>query len=65
MTTDMDLENTSDARKTAIIKMNFFVLMLILQLFRKHALLVKAQLKKIIIHSFGMISLLMNVGNMV
>ena len=48
--------------------MNFFILRIILQilqLFRKLALLVKDQLEKRIIHSFGMVILLTNVENMV
>ena len=61
MTTGMDTENISDVRKT----MNFFVLRLILQLFWNYALLVKTQLKKMIIQSYDMVNLLTNVGNMV
>ena len=63
MTTGMDIHNTSDARKTAIV--NNELLRLKVDIAARHVLLVKAPLEKKILRSFGMVSLLTNLGNMV
>ena len=57
----MDTENISDARKTAIINNELLRLKVDIAALQELIMLVKAQLK----HSFGMVSLLTNVGNMV
>ena len=60
----MDTENISDARKTAVIN-NELLRLKVDNAAWKHALQVKAQLREMIIHSFVMVSLLTNVGNIV
>ena len=65
MTTGMDTENISDARKTTIINNELLRLKVDNATLQETRLAGHGSIKKIIIHSFGMVSLLANVGNMV